>query len=84
VRLQETTAAAPGAAEAAVAAQTEPSSARIKEVQDWIMARPLSQVHVLDALARFSHIPSFDIDACFAALQRNGLLVRSCSCVSLV
>jgi hypothetical protein len=46
-------------------------------VLGWVLGRPMEEVHVLDALARFSHIPSSDIDACFAILQSRGVLVCS-------
>ena len=52
------------------------AAAQVDEVKAWLSKRPLPECHLLDALARFSHLPSFDVDACFATLQRQGVLVR--------
>ncbi|EFN50707.1 hypothetical protein CHLNCDRAFT_142584 [Chlorella variabilis] len=66
---------ASGPMPASAAAAGEHMSEQVDEIRAWVLARPLPECHILDALARFSHRPSFDIDAIFATLQRQGVLV---------
>ena len=73
---------------ASAAAAGEHMSEQVDEIRAWVLARPVPECHILDALARFSHRPSFDIDAIFATLQRQGMLVRRshrrCFCAAVV
>ncbi|PSC71156.1 homologous pairing [Micractinium conductrix] len=49
--------------------------ADLAAVTAWVAGRPAAEVHVLDALARFTAIDSASLDACFEELQAQGVLV---------
>ncbi|KAL4458685.1 hypothetical protein ABPG75_013550 [Micractinium tetrahymenae] len=55
--------------------QSQLAEADLEGVHAWAVGRPTGELSIIDAMARFPAIPSATLDACFAALVEQGLLV---------